>query len=134
VNAVSWSGDGCHFLSASGDNTVKLWFLDWELANNQPADWDEGARPYLEAFLTAHRPFTATLPQDRGPTKDEITRALTRKGQPAWTEEDFQHLLYTLGGAGYGWLSPDGIRRQLEQMATRRSGLCGWLVTLFRKQ
>jgi hypothetical protein len=42
---------------------------------------------------------------------------LTRRGKPVWTEEDFEELLFGLGCAGYGWLRPDGVRRQLQQMA-----------------
>ena len=42
--------------------------------------------------------------------------ALTRRGQPVWTEEDFQGLLYTLGCAGFGWLRPEGVRKELERM------------------
>lgn len=54
------------------------------------------------------------------PTEKEITLALTHRGTPTWTEEDFQKLLYTLGCAGYGWLQPEGVRKQLEAMKENR--------------
>jgi hypothetical protein len=79
-------------------------------------DWDEGAWPYLDVFLRAHRPYRAALPKGRQPTNEEVTRALTRHGRPEWSEEDFQKFLYTLGCAGYGWLRPEGVRRELEKM------------------
>jgi hypothetical protein len=112
--------------------------------DRQPADWDPGAQPYLETFLTTHTPYQGALPTDDeltqvltrraltrrgkptcegGLTDDELTqalirRALTRRGKPTWSEEDFQQLLlYTLGCAGYGWLRPEGVRRELERMA-----------------
>jgi serine/threonine protein kinase len=102
VNSVSFSPDGRYALSGSGDKTLKLWALDWELEEKEPQDWDEGARPYLETFLTLHTPY--------GPD------GLTRQGKPQWTEEDFQKLLQELGYRGYGWLRPEGVRRKLEEL------------------
>ncbi len=120
VNSVSLSADGRYALSGSMDRTIKLWALDWELEDKEPADWDKGAQPHLENFLTLHTPYAGKLPQDRQPTEEEITLALTRRGVPTWTEEDFKGLLYTLGCAGYGWLRPEGIRSKLEQMREER--------------
>ena len=116
VTSVCLSADGRYALSGSSDKTLKLWFLDWELEAQPPADWEEGARPYLEMFLASHIPYAATLPADGTPSDAEITLALTRRGQPVWTEADFEPLLHTLGCAGYGWLRPAGVRRELEQM------------------
>ncbi len=117
VNSVCLSADGRYALSGSSDKTLKLWALDWEFEYKKPADWDEGALPYLMNFLILHTPFAGTLPQDRIPTEDEITLALTRRGMPAWTKDDFKSLLYTLGCAGYGWLNPEGVRNELKKMA-----------------
>ena len=91
-----------------------------ELEEKEPADWDESARPHLENFLTLHTPYAGTLPQSREPTEEEIALALTRRGKPTWMEEDFKGLLTTLGCAGYGWLRPEGLRRELERMAKER--------------
>jgi WD40 repeat protein len=122
VYSVCLSADGRFALSRG--NGLILWNLDWELEDRLPADWDEGARPYLENFLVLHTPYAATLPTDREPTEAEITLALTRRGTPTWTEEDFQKLLYTLGCAGYGWLRPEGVRQQMENiMAKSRRSL-----------
>ena len=52
----SISADGRYALSGSEDNTIRLWFLDWELDDREPADWDAAARPYLQNFLTLHTP------------------------------------------------------------------------------
>jgi hypothetical protein len=43
-------------------------------------------------------------------------------GSPVWTENDFQELLRTLGYAGFGWLRPDGVRRQLTRMTRHWQG------------
>jgi len=115
VQTICVSGDWRH-LHVGSRHGFSRWFLDWELEENQPADWDEGARHYLAVFLRAHQPYFAELPRDREPTDEEVTLALTRRGRPVWTEEDFQSLLYTLGCAGYGWLRPEGVRRELEIM------------------
>jgi hypothetical protein len=50
------------------------------------------------------------------PTDEGLTLALTRHGKPVWCEADFHQPLYTLGCAGYGWLRPEDVRRELERM------------------
>jgi WD40 repeat protein len=118
VNAVCLSGDGRHALSASEDRTLRLWMLDWELKDCAPADWDDGALPYLEAFLTLHTARAAEPPKYWA-TSRTVSKALTREGTPEWTKGDFQDLLYDLGCAGYGWLRPEGVRRELKRRANR---------------
>jgi WD40 repeat protein/serine/threonine protein kinase len=122
VLSACLSEDGRWALSGSEDKTLRLWELDWEWEAVDPADWDEGARPYLVNFLTLHTPYAAVLPQDHEPSPDEITRALTREGRPTWTDDDFQQFLYTLGCAGYGWLRPEGVRKELEKIAKHWTG------------
>jgi WD40 repeat protein len=102
VNSVAWRPDGRFALSGSEDKTLRLWELDWEFEPNQPSDWKQQARPFLNAFLTIHTPYAD---------------GMVRRGDPSWTEEDFQRLLGTLGCAGYGWLRSEGVRRKLEEMA-----------------
>ncbi len=112
VSSVCLSPDGrCALSSGSWDNTVKLWVLDWELEHRHPADWDEGARPLLEAFLRLRTPEFVV---DR---RGDILPVMQSTVSPSWSEEEFQGLLHTLGCAGYGWLRPEGVRRQLEAMA-----------------
>jgi WD40 repeat protein/serine/threonine protein kinase len=94
VRSVSMSNDSRYALTV-GDATAKLWLLDWELEERPPADWDEGARPCLEAFLN---------------------QAGDARGEPLRAEEDFEDLMYRLGCEGYGWLRPEGVRRELEKM------------------
>jgi WD40 repeat protein len=116
VTSVCLSADGRYALSGSWDKDLRVWLLDWDLEETQPADWDEGARPYLEVFLSAHQRYAGEMPAGREPTDEEIVRALTREGRSAWTEDDFHQLLHTLGCAGYGWLRPEGVRRELVKM------------------
>jgi predicted Zn finger-like uncharacterized protein len=98
VHAVFITADGRYLGSAAGkdnhEGEIHVWTLDWELEDRPPADWDEGARPYLKVFLSRHI-----------------------KGKPAWNDGDFQGLLGILGRAGFGHLRPQGVRGQLDGMA-----------------
>jgi WD40 repeat protein len=116
VRSVCFSPDGRFALSGSEDHTLRLWELDWELEAPEPTLWDEGARPYLDTFLTCHTPYAGGLSEEHEPTDEEVRLALTRKGKPVWTDNDFDNLLQTLGCVGYGWLSPEGVREVLEEM------------------
>ncbi|WP_199248068.1 FHA domain-containing protein [[Phormidium] sp. ETS-05] len=125
VNSVCLSPDAKFALSGSDDNTLKLWVLDWEEIKLPSRDWDEGARPYLETFLTLHTPYAGTLAPDRAPTEEEITAALTHFGAPTWSAKDFAQLLLTLERVGYGWLRASGVREQLSAMASGSRGTFG---------
>ena len=138
VTAVAFSADGRYAFSGSADRTIKVWILDWELADPQPADWDEGARPYLEAFLRLHTPYLVGRTPERkrtmkeivntplsrlfkaAPLEEEMAQALTRGGKPRCTEKDFQELLHLLGCAGYGWLRPEGVQSRLKKILKKR--------------
>jgi len=120
INCIAVSPNGQRLFSGSSDLTLQLWALDWELGDYQQADWDEGARPYLETFLTLHTPYSAQLPEDREPSEEEIQLVLTKQGEPTWTEADFQSLLTELGRRGYGWLREEGVRRKLQELAGER--------------
>jgi len=122
VTSVSLSADGRWALSGSWDQTVRLWELDWELEAHDSVDWDKEALPALETFLTLHTPYAGKLPSDREPAEQEIQQALTRRGKPFWSEQDFQGLIRQLQYAGYGWLRPEGVRRQLEKRAASWQG------------
>jgi WD40 repeat protein len=135
VTAVALSPDGRCAISASADRLLKVWVLDWELEDNQPANWDEGARPYLEMFLARQTPYLTPPPAESKGTgsgrgnwpfrrlfksssgTEAASPSLKRRGKPIWSEEDFEELLHIVGCAGYGWLRPEGIRRLLERLA-----------------
>ena len=121
VTAIALSKDTRYFISSSLDKKVKIWYVDWKLAGEIPQDlWDEGARPFLDAFLTLHTPYGGELPPDSYPSEDQITQALGRRGEPLWSLEDFEELMNNLACAGYGWLQPGIIRRKLFQLQRNR--------------
>jgi len=116
VSSLAISPNSRWLLSGSEDLTLKLWELVWDYEFPPPADWDEGARPYLESFLNLHTPYAAELRQEYAPSEEEIRLALTHCGKPSWNEHEFDALIRRLQYAGYGWLRPEGIQRELEKM------------------
>ena len=108
LTSVTLSANGRWALSGSEDNTLRLWELEWEYEFPEDKDWDEGADPYLQCFLTLHTPYASTDPNH--------SECLLRRGIPTWSDREWNSLLQSLKNAGYGWLSPDGIRHRLERM------------------
>ena len=121
ATCVSLTADASTAVTGGFDGDVVVWSLDWELEAHEPVDWDEGARPHLESFLARSVPREPDLPADRDPTDEEVRRALTGRGRPAWNDEGFQNLQAQLQRAGYGWLRADGVRRELTAMASTHS-------------
>jgi hypothetical protein len=83
-------------------------------------------------FLSAHTPYAGVLPLGVSPSEAEINLALTRRGKPRWTDEEFQELLYTLGCAGFGWLPPERVQRELERMTADQGQKPTPLYSLWR--
>ncbi|MCX6162305.1 MAG: hypothetical protein NTV87_13355, partial [Ignavibacteriae bacterium] len=99
VTSVYLSLDGRYAISGSFDKTLRLWEFDWDCEIQFQADWDEGARPYLDNFLILHQPYS----------EDGVSRI----GKPVWNEEDFKRLLNNLKLRGYGGLKPEIIKTKL---------------------
>jgi WD40 repeat protein len=108
VNAIRLAPDNTYLWSGDYGGRIYTWQVDWDYEFPDLADWHEGARPYLEIFLTLHTPY--------GPD------GFTHRGKPTWTEEDFQQFLVELGYRGYGWLRPEGVRRKLDELTQTREG------------
>ncbi len=119
--SVAFSPDGRFAITGSLDGTLRRWELDWEYEAVEPADWDQAALPLMEAFLTLSTPYAGVLPGDRAPTQEEVALALTRRGQPVWSEDDLCRFIKTLGRTGFGWLRPEGVRRKLELLTTEHA-------------
>jgi WD40 repeat protein len=107
AESVALSAGARFALTGGSEHTLRLWELDWDYEFPDPADWDEGARPLVETFLHSHVPYAVPLAEE-GPL---------RSGSPTWDEADFDSLLHVLQDAGFGWLRPEGVRRELQQLA-----------------
>jgi WD40 repeat protein len=130
VNSVTFSPDMRFILSGSKDKTIRLWELVWDYEFPEISDWDEGARPYLEIFLTLHTPYAKKLSKKDKPSEQEIQFAISRCSRnwlgfyikPKWGKEDFRKLIRELQYRGYGWLRPEGVRKKLEEMTAKWKG------------
>jgi len=100
VVGVHFDRSGRQAVTAAGDGTLRVAYLDWEPKVRPFAEWDETARPHLEVFLSQHSRQVGDGHRD-----------------VEWREDDFRELLADLGYRGLGWLRPDGVRARLEQLA-----------------
>jgi len=89
VSSLFITSEGRFVLSGSDDTTIRIYELDWDYEFPQGKDLLEGIRPYLEIFL-----------HNRG-------------GE---SEEEFQTFLVTLGQCGYGWVSEEEVRKEVEKL------------------
>jgi len=93
LKKVCFSSDGQKIIAAT-EKDINIYNLEYDLKFPGWHDWNEGARPYLDIFLTLH---------------------------PNWTDEDFQNILIPdLQNRGFGWLRPEGIRQKLEEIAPQQ--------------
>jgi len=89
-NSISPNGN-C--MITSENNNLKFYFMNWNYTLHDWADWNEGARPYLDNFLALY---------------------------PKYTNNDFHRLITDLQNKGYGWIRPEGVRAKLEEIAKQR--------------
>jgi hypothetical protein len=116
INSICLSPDSRRAVTASDDKTIRLWELDWEFTLAQDVDLDERIRPHLIQFMICRMPYVGQPTETESITEKEITNALTRRGLPAWTNQDFDMLLCDLAFAGYGYVRSEVIRCELENM------------------
>lgn len=119
ITQVLFSADSQWLLSASEDKTIQVWQLDWHLEATPPQTWSWMAKPWLDAFCNAHRPYLGPVPATVTPDRTGQPQYLTRQGEPQWTAKDLKTLYTQLGYAGFGWLMRQGIEQQLAAMITR---------------
>jgi WD40 repeat protein len=104
VDDVCFSSDGTKIAASRGGEII-VFELDQDLDFPGWADWDDGASPFVETFLTL---------------------------RPNHTEADFFDLLAELGRLGYGWLRPDGVRARVAALVKKRKK--GFFSRLFGKK
>ncbi|MHB2019646.1 MAG: WD40 repeat domain-containing protein, partial [Candidatus Xenobia bacterium] len=113
--AVAISHDGRHAVTGGKNGEVRFWQLDYDLLPPPDAPWDEGARPCLTAFLSwcVGRHMATPLIENMW-TGAPIA--------PHWDADDFNLLLWQLGTWGYGWIKPERLQQELEDMASVWTG------------
>lgn len=113
VDAAVFAPGSGFILSGGEDRHPRLWALDWELQEREPALWDEAARPWLEAFFVRRsnpgRPGAVPL------YRRLVARLTGMCLAPLGTGE-FADAMAMLARAGFGWLRPEGVQQQLEEL------------------
>lgn len=120
VTSVDMTPD-CRYLVSSSYEGTKVWELLWRLEPRAVAEWDEGARRYLEILMNANAAWDGKLSTPVDMTEEEKKNSLRRQG-PSWIawhapskKNDWHRVWHlnwdieeTIGYAGYGWLSGIG--------------------------
>ncbi len=120
VEKVALSKDGSLAVSEDRSGVMKTWFLDWELDDAGIASWNERADAFVDNFLHRRSPYAGELPSDRDPTEEELKKALSKSGEPVWSDADFRELVEELGCAGLGFVSAETVRKKLEKYNAAR--------------
>jgi WD40 repeat protein len=102
VNDVAVSRDGGTAISAGADGSLRLWFLDWEPELPEGGSWDDRVRPFLQVFLR----------------RREL--ATTGSRVATWNDDHLRELFDDLARRGFGWLEPEHIEQELEELARHR--------------
>ncbi|MBI3269545.1 MAG: protein kinase [Planctomycetes bacterium] len=103
VLSLAMTPDGRRAIVGCEDPILRVFDIDWDYEFPEAADWDEGARPWLNVFLSYHTPV--------------LEDGIRRQGTPEWTEPEFGELVHSLQCAGFGWLRAEGVRQVLDKMA-----------------
>ena len=91
-----FSPDGTQVLVAGGAK-ILIYELDNDLEFPGWQDWDDGALPYSQTFLSLY---------------------------PNYSDADFDQFITELQIRGYGWLRPEGVKAKLNEMQqTTKKGL-----------
>ena len=87
-------------VSVGADKNIRVWQLDWVPHVRAMAPWDEAARPFVDIFLTRQ-------------TSYDLSKGVSRKGKPHWDGDSFQNFLNDLANSGFGYVTPEGVRKAL---------------------
>lgn len=104
VDLAVFSADRRYALTASYDKTLRVWECDWDYKLPNEAEWSEDAKPFLDSFIANHLPY-----------EDESFNPI---GGPEWKTLDFEKLFNDLSFRGFGWLTKEGVKRKLEELAS----------------
>jgi len=115
ATVAAWSWDGSFLVLTSRNYSINLWMIDWELETVPPSDMDERINPYLINFFNSHIPYGENF-KAGNLTEEVIKKGLKRQGKPEWSDKDLKDLWETLKYAGYGYVRPEGIKKELERL------------------
>jgi len=90
--AACFSPNGLWVLLTDHDG-ISLLDLSYYFSFPGWSQWNDGALPYLESFITLRRDYT---------------------------DEDFLSFISTLQNRGFGWLRPDGVKAKLKELCTKK--------------
>jgi WD40 repeat protein/serine/threonine protein kinase len=102
VLGLALGPSGNVMVSGGADRVLRAWHLDWEPGGVKAGAWDDGARPFLETFVSVR-------------LKPETVRAATRA---AVTDAEVDAVIADLKHRGFGSLRRETVAGKLQALAT----------------
>lgn len=110
--------DDCEF-------SVNVWILDWKLEERQISNLENEIGPFIESFLFEHFNFQEIRRIEReakvthGNDDKEILKNLISMSLPKHfnlKDSDLNQLIHILKSVGYGWLTPENVKKHLQSI------------------
>ncbi|MBI2424051.1 MAG: protein kinase [Candidatus Hydrogenedentes bacterium] len=118
ISALAVSPDARFVATGAADGSLATWVLDWQLSTPDLKMSGPLATRILETFNYRFRPYAGAVPGAGKISQASVEKAFTKTSRPSWTPEEMNYVLYMLGCAGCGHLSPEDVEKQLKGRST----------------
>lgn len=123
VKAMALSEDATTAVTCMDGNPPQFWHIDWELKAHEattPRQALERIRTHLTGFLDTFKrgsvPIEAWTSDDAGRRLGKAYRQQRSQSAWHWSDAQLDDLMACLGRLGFGFLSKDTVRLELERL------------------